>query len=123
MNTAMIGYFGERSAAGYLRKKGYRILASNYRSRFGEIDIVACKGGILAFVEVKTRASARFVTAAEQVDAAKQRRLIATARQYLAAFSPGDQPRFDVIEVYVKATGDALAVTGINHLENAFTLS
>lgn len=121
MNIAMTGYFGERTAAEYLRKKGYHIITTNYRSRFGEIDLIATKDNILAFVEVKTRRSASFASALEQVDIHKQRRLMATAQCYLAAFHPVEQPRFDVIEVYIKEEQNNLKALRINHLENAFT--
>lgn len=122
MNSSMIGYFGERSAAAYLREKGYEIRAAGYRSRFGEIDIIAAKKGVIAFVEVKTRRGADFAAAREHVDAHKQRRIIATAEQYLASVRPKEQPRFDVAEVYVDERAGKLYVQHINYLENAFTL-
>lgn len=114
MNPA--GRAGEEKAARYLRRRGWRIAARNFRTRWGEIDLVAEKGGVRAFVEVKTRADSRFAEAREAVTPAKQRRLIASAEAYLAAH-PGElQPRFDVIEVY----GAAGLPARIVHWENAF---
>ena len=70
------GPWGEALAAEYLRKKGWRIEAMNYRTRLGEIDIIASNRQYLVFCEVKLRKSANFAAAREFVDARKQQRLI-----------------------------------------------
>ena len=75
----LTGRWGEGLAADYLRRRGYRLLACNYRCRFGEIDIIAEKRGCVVFCEVKTRQDDRFAQAMEFVDSHKQRRLRATA--------------------------------------------
>ena len=106
-------------AADYLRAHGYEIVAANYRCRGGEIDLIARKGGFLAFVEVKLRASSRFAEAREYVDRAKQTRIRTTAGLWLAAHSCGDQPRFDVIEVYAPEGMDTKRPR-IVHIPNAF---
>lgn len=112
------GVWGERMAADYLCKKGYRVIQSNFRTRFGEIDIIAEKGQYIVFAEVKTRRNAAFAAAREHVTAAKQQRLIAAAEEWLQQNGTTRQPRFDVIEVYGE---DGLpAPREINHLENAF---
>lgn len=121
MNDAkQIGRFGEAAAGEYLRKKGYELLGLNYRTRFGEIDIIASKGGIVAFAEVKTRRSADFAQAREFVTPAKQRRLIAAAQAWLQSGQCALQPRFDVIEVYAP-DGTRTARPEIRHWENVFS--
>ena len=77
------GAWGEAVAAAYLRKKGYRIVKQNFSTRFGEIDLIVQDARYIVFVEVKTRKSDRFGAAREAVDLHKQRRLIATAEQWL----------------------------------------
>lgn len=116
MNPA--GRAGEERAARYLQRRGWKIVARNFRTRWGEIDLVAEKGGVRAFVEVKTRADDRFAAPREFVTPAKQRRLVAAAEAYLAAFPAGGQPRFDVVEVYLSP--GFLRPARIVHWENAF---
>ena len=113
-----LGDRGEEAVARWLRGKGYRLLASQYRCRFGEIDlIVRSREGVLCFVEVKTRTSSRFSAPREAVTAAKQRRLRTTAEYYLAQTGQGECPcRFDVAEVY-PAPGREPA---INYITDAF---
>lgn len=113
------GAWGEALAAEYLKKKKYRILAAGYRSRFGEIDLVACDKKYLVFVEVKTRKSDRFAQAKEFVDFRKQNRLKTTAAVYLDQNPTQLQPRFDVIEIYA-SEGCETKNPLINHLEDAF---
>ena len=113
------GAWGERIAAAFLRRKGYKILDTGYRSRFGEIDIIASYKGFLIFAEVKLRKSDGFAQALEFVDSRKQSRLITTASFYLAETPTELQPRFDVIEVYAPQ-GVQTKHPQINHLEDAF---
>ncbi|HEV8633257.1 MAG TPA: YraN family protein [Chloroflexota bacterium] len=94
-----IGRLGERAAVAYLQSRGYRILATNWRTRFGEIDVVAEQGGTLVFVEVRTRRTGGFGTAAESVDGRKQRQLVLMAQQYLQRHAPTAPARIDVITV------------------------
>lgn len=112
------GALGERLAEGFLTEKGYRIAARNFRTRFGEIDLVAEKDGVLAFVEVKLRKNDRFGAACEAVGLVKQRKLILAAEEWLCAHPAGLQPRFDVVEVYL-LEGTAVP-SAIRHFENAF---
>ena len=112
------GLRGEEFAAGYLERNGYAILAHNFRTRQGEIDLIAQCGGYVAFVEVKTRANRYFAEAREFVTPRKQQRLIAAALAWLAANPCKLQPRFDVIEVYWPK--GASSPSAIQHLENAF---
>ena len=113
------GAWGEKLAASFLRRKRYRILATGYRCRFGEIDIIASYKNYLVFVEVKLRKSDRFAQAMEFVDGRKQSRLITTASFYLSENPTELQPRFDVIEVYAPE-GMQTIHPQINHLEDAF---
>ena len=108
---------GEDIAASYLVRRGWTIVGRNVRcGRNGEIDIIAERAGVLAFVEVKTRSSDRFGTPAEAVTWRKQTRIRAMARQYLMTARPrAGSVRFDVVEV--RWRGDAAAVT---HLEGCF---
>lgn len=113
------GRWGEAVTAEYLRRAGYMILETGYRCRMGEIDLIARKDGILAFVEVKTRRSGAFAAPREFVDARKQRRLRLTAQAYLAAHPEcALQPRFDVAEVL--APEGPAGEARVTYLENAF---
>ncbi len=118
-DARLLGRWGEAQAADYLRGHGYRVVAAGFRCRFGEIDLVAEKGGYLAFVEVKLRKSADFAAAREAVDRRKQARLRATAEYYLQCCPTNLQPRFDVCEVYAPA-GLHTKKPEIFYLENAF---
>ena len=113
------GAWGEALAAQYLRKKKYQILANSYRSRFGEIDLIACNKEYIVFVEVKLRKSDKFAEGREFVDYYKQNRLRTTASVYLASNDTELQPRFDVIEIYAP-DGTATSKPIITHLKGAF---
>ena len=115
----LVGAWGEALAAEYLRKKHYKVLATRYLSRYGEIDLIVCDKKYLVFVEVKLRRNASFAEAREFVDYRKQERVRTTASFYLAENETTLQPRFDVIEIYApEGTGTRDPV--INHLEGAF---
>ena len=120
MNSGKLrGAWGEALAAEYLRKKHYKIIASGYHSRFGEIDLIVQNRKYLVFVEVKLRKSARFAQAREYVDVRKQDRLRMTASIYLSENPTNLQPRFDVIEIYAP-DGTATVSPEITHMEDAF---
>lgn len=87
----------EATAAAFLEARGLRIIARNYRCRFGEIDLVARSGATVVFVEVRARASEAFGGAAGSITAAKRRRLLAAARHYLAREGGDCACRFDVV--------------------------
>ena len=110
--TQSAGNRGEAAVARYLRQKGYTLLESQWRCRFGELDLVAKnKQGTLCIVEVKLRGSGSIALPREFVDDRKQQRLRSAAELYLA-----DVPvRFDVAEVYDE--GGSLR---ISYIENAF---
>ncbi len=118
-DSRLKGRWGEEIAAGYLRRKGFSIAAANWRSRFGEIDLIVRDHTYLCFVEVKLRKSAVYGSAASFVDRRKQEKLRTTAMLYLSRHPTALQPRFDVIEIYAPQ-GEKTAEPEIIHLENAF---
>ena len=117
--SRLLGRWGESIAADDLRRRGWSILYTNYRCRGGEIDIIASKSGVLAFVEVKLRKTSGFAPARAFVTAGKQRKLRLTAELYLLEHPTDLQPRFDVAEVYAPQ-GMETAHPEINYIENAF---
>ena len=115
-----LGAEGEARAARFLARRGYRILARNVRAGGVEIDLVAARGTLLAFVEVKTRRTRDFGAPEEAVDARKQARLVRGAAAWLQSRrSHARQVRFDVIVCEFDASGD----WQLRHLENAFDAS
>ncbi len=102
-----LGQWGEQEAVRLLRKAGYRILERNVRTPVGEIDIVARQGGVLAFVEVRTRRGADGICRAlESVDTRKQGRLDRLAAWYLRERNlSGCRARFDIVAVCQDAQG------------------
>ena len=115
----LLGRWGEALVAEELRKKGCAILASGYRCRFGEIDLIASNRSYLLFVEVKLRKSSDFAAAREYVDGRKQDRLRATASMYLSQHPTNLCSRFDIIEIYAPE-GLNTAHPQIYHMEDAF---
>ncbi len=113
------GAAGEVLAARFLRGKGYDIITANYRCRLGEMDIIAADASYIVFAEVKTRSQGALYTPREAVTAAKRRRLIATASQYLSHNPTHLQPRFDVVEVLTDANNPMKALE-INHIMGAY---
>ena len=115
--TKAAGDRGEAEVAKYLRKKGYTLLASQWRCRFGELDLVArSRRGVICFVEVKLRSAGSIGLPREFVDSRKQERLRTTAAVWLSQHEIDAPARFDVAEVYAGENGDLR----IEYLENAF---
>ncbi len=114
------GAVGELLAARYLRKHKYTLLAANYRTRFGEIDIIAANRKYIAFVEVKQRNSTAISTPQEAVTVEKQQKILRTAALYLQNHPTKLQPRFDVISVVMDDGEDPLAYKSITHFPAAF---
>lgn len=113
MNTTQTGTQGEDQALTYLQKKGYKLLARNFRVKGGEIDLVMQDKKTLVFVEVKTRATTAFGGPLAAITAAKQQRIARAAHIFVQT----NRPKFDSIRF------DAVAVLAqeITHLQNAFT--
>lgn len=106
-----LGFSGERKAAARLKRDGYKIIERNFRCPFGEVDIIASKDGVIAFIEVKTRSDNSFGQPNEAVREDRRRRYKNCARFYFSGKEIDCVVRFDIIEVTKE---------GINHIENAF---
>ena len=114
-----LGRQGEEEAVDFLRKKGYKIIKRNYKSRLGEIDIIARDKDTLCFVEVKARNSLRFGMPSEAVSDFKQRQISKAALMYLKENNQLDKKaRFDVISIT-----HLNEKTEIDLIENAFELN
>lgn len=118
-NTRDIGAYGEKLAAKFLKKQGYKVVGRNFASAHGEIDLIAKKDGVLVFVEVKSRKDCKeffdsYGMPCEAVTKKKQQNIIFTARIYLEKHPCDLEIRFDVIEVFLAEKNR------INHIENAF---
>lgn len=111
------GVWGELYAVRYLRDNGYKIITGNYRRRMGEIDIIAQKGSLLCFVEVKTRGEDPMLAPSEAVDLQKQSKIRATAGLFMSKNYSDFEARFDVIEVILDKNFSKLS---LNHIEDAF---
>ena len=113
------GVIGEEAAAGYLRDKGYRIVERNWRTGHLEVDIVAQKMDVMAFVEVKTRTTTFGDKQPEEyVDKEKQAKIVKAANIYIVKHGIGLKPRFDIVAVMLDK--ETQRVESINHIEEAF---
>ncbi len=112
MIKKLLGISGEAKAEKYIKKLGYKILERNYRTKQGEIDIIASKDNLIVFIEVKTRSNANYGKGYESVNKNKCEKIIRTAEQYMLNHTD-KLARFDVISI---DDGE------ISHIENAFTL-
>ena len=111
-----IGDRGEEIALRYLLRKGYSLVERNYRTRYGELDLILRHENTLVFVEVKLRRGKTFGDPLEAVTERKQATIRAIAEQYLAEKEPEfEEARFDVIGILAGG-----ASRGIEHVENAF---
>ena len=112
-----LGDFGERVAKAHLEAKGYRILATNFRVREGEVDIVAQQGDVVAFVEVKTRRGQAMGSAVEAIGRRKAQRLLQVAEAFDQQHPelPPDR-RIDLIAIDLDAAG---RVVSLQHIESA----
>ncbi len=113
--TKEIGDYGEKMAKGYLLKKGYEILETNFRFRRTEVDIIARLGETIVFVEVKVRSSDAFGRPEDAVDSRKQSLLLAAANQYLLELEHEGPLRMDIIAILLDDDK-----TEITHFEDAF---
>ena len=99
-NKTERGTSAETVAADLLSAAGYRIVERNFRSKAGELDIIARDGDVLVFVEVRSRSDDEHGTAPEMIQRTKQRRVIRVARCYLEAVAPDfDECRFDIVGI------------------------
>jgi putative endonuclease len=91
------GEAAEALAATFVESRGLRIIARNYRCRYGELDLVARDGDMLVFIEVRRRSGNAFGGAAASIDAAKREKLLKAARHYLASLAAAPACRFDAV--------------------------
>jgi len=118
-----IGNIGEETAVKALKKQGYKIIERNYRTKMGEIDIIAKDGEYTAFVEVRLRKNNNFGTPADTIDARKQQKIINTAQIYAVTNGIYDTPmRFDAVLINADTDGEKLVNANIQIIKNAFTL-
>ncbi|MGV8146333.1 MAG: YraN family protein [Alkaliphilus sp.] len=111
-----IGAYGEEASVKFLINKGYKILHTNYRTKIGEIDIIAKKDNAICYIEVKTRRSTKFGIPCEAVTRKKQQVYRMVASQHVKHYvNKSIDFRFDVIEVVLKNEK-----CYIRHIENAF---
>ena len=115
MNNKILGNEGENLAVKYLKKHRYKILATQYRCRIGEIDIVAQKNGTLAIIEVKARKNDRFGDPVDAITDSKIRNLVQAASAYIRYHRINLPIRFDVI-VIIGEPGNQ----SVEHIEDAF---
>lgn len=123
--TNAFGELGERIAERWLIRQGYTVLARRWRSGHRDIDLIASRGDVIAFVEVKTRAAMEFGDPVQAVHAQKQRSLIRSAREWLArndetarrAGTEASVYRFDVVGVLLRDRR-----VFVRHVEGAFSL-
>ena len=112
-----LGAAGEKAAAKYLRRLGYRIVTRNYRCPVGELDLVAVDEDTIVFVEVKTRRQDAAADPEAGITFHKQRRTTRAARYYLMEKSAQDRPsRFDVVAVLLPESGKP----SVEHFVDAF---
>lgn len=120
VSKSIVGKKGEDIVSKDLQKRGYKVLKRNYFTCYGEIDIIAEKNKILAFVEVKTRKNTKFGLASEAVTKSKQQKIIKTAFIYLQKEKIFNRKyQFDVAEVYLDEQD---GLQKLNYIENAFIL-
>lgn len=113
-----MGKLGEEAAAAYLRQNGFRILARNWSTRLGEIDIIAKKNQTFVFVEVRTTRGIRYGDGFQSVNRRKQQKVRRVALQYIQRQQLGDRPvRFDVISVRIDCNNQ---VQQLDHIPHAF---
>ena len=126
MKQREMGLWGEQFAACWLKDHGYDILARNWRKRHGEIDIIACKEDIIAFVEVKLRNRNGWQTPAGAVRRAQMRRIVETSVLFLqehGLYNNGVvQPRFDIFEITTATEAGSLELVDFYHIEHAYDL-
>ncbi|MCX7719844.1 MAG: YraN family protein [Dictyoglomus thermophilum] len=118
MNNKEIGKLGEDFTIDFLNKRGFIILERNYKVPLGEVDIIAQKGDLLIFIEVKTRRNLDFGIPAEAVDRTKQNRIKKIAELYISTKKPKFKKiRFDIMSIILSKSGKIL---DWEYLINAF---
>ena len=120
-HRSALGARGEQAALDLYRRRGFTLVARNWRCSVGEIDIVVRRRDLLVFCEVKTRSSARHGGGFDAVDARKRRKLRALAEVFLLTHGAGaSSVRFDVASVAVRARSSPAGTTHVELFEDAF---
>lgn len=118
-NNISKGKSGEKHVAKFLKKKHYKIIATNMRNKYSEIDIIAENKEYIIFVEVKTRSTAGSIKPSDSVNYQKQQKILKAAKHYLTyTHKIPKQPRFDVAEVLLNSNNNK--PYSLNYIENAF---
>ena len=115
-----LGKLAEDFVAQRLAEEGCKILKRNYRTRLGEIDIIAQKDGWILFVEVKARKAGSMVSPLEAVTRSKQKKLLLTAKAWMLKTGCTLQPRMDVAAVTVEQVNGRELVSGFEYYRSAF---
>ena len=117
MNTKITGNEGEKRATAYLESKGFEIIGKNWRTKLGEIDIIAFKNDTLVFVEVKTLPNGTLDMIQRELNSQKRQRIIKTSKRFLLKHREYNNSyvRFDVIVI------DMPGLEPVYHIENAFS--
>lgn len=116
MDRLALGRYGEKLAAEFLERRGFNIIFCNFQTRWGEIDLVAEKGGHLHFVEVKTRLNMSRGQGEEAIHQFKKQRLLNAAKIYIARFQPREKfYQIDSVSILISAVRK---IARIRHLEN-----
>ena len=116
------GKLGEDFVASYLEGKGVKLLARNFRTRQGEVDIITEEKGAVHFIEVKTRLSDSLAEPCEFVDVRKQKRIILASLEFLQSFDEEKEVSFDVYEVVCRRNSD-FSVEKLKIHRNAFIVN
>ncbi|NQT34702.1 YraN family protein [bacterium] len=119
-NPHELGSSAEQSAAAFLKRKGWRILKMNYRTRYGEIDIIGMDKDLLVFVEVKSSSRQNGWFPGDRIDSKKQKKIRLVASEYIAKHEiPAGGIRFDAVLMTAAKRGEWL----INHIIDAFRIN
>jgi putative endonuclease len=119
-NRQKLGKKGEEIAANFLESKGYSILHKNFRTQYGEIDLIAQLGKELVFIEVKTRTSKNYGYPEDSINQRKQEHILASSQAYLQQFSElSTQWRVDVVSILFRSGENQPEIV---HFENAITI-
>lgn len=121
----LLGKFGETLAKEFLRKKNHKIIRKNYKTQFGEIDIISEIENYLIFTEVKTRTNLKYGFASEAVNTSKQIKIVKSSLIFMSDANYHQinrSLRFDVIEVYVNLKNSKFVFEKIHHIENAINV-
>ena len=121
MTAVSIGALGEETAVKAIKKQGYKIIERNYRTKVGEIDIIARDGEYTCFVEVRLRKNNDYGSPADTIDSIKQQKIIKTAKYYAVKKKIYDTPmRFDAVLINADSVGDKLINIKTEIIKNAF---